>query len=119
MKHGMETLHGIQYKLRIMGVPIEEPLYIYGYNMLVIHNTQKPGSTMKKKSNSIFYHTMRDIVATVESLTNHIPTGDSFAYLLTKVLYGRKRRYPMINLIYNTNDDHILEHNLGVSYFES
>ena len=25
----------------------------------------------------------------------------------------------MINLIYNTNDDHILEHNLGVSYFES
>ena len=37
-KHGMETLHGIRYKLRMMGIPNEGPYYIYGDNMSVIHN---------------------------------------------------------------------------------
>ena len=39
MKHGMETLRGIRYKLRMMGIPIKGPSYIYGENMAVIHNT--------------------------------------------------------------------------------
>ena len=30
MKHGMETLRGIRYKLRMMGIPISGPSYIYG-----------------------------------------------------------------------------------------
>ena len=35
----METLLGLQYKLRIMGVPISGPSFIYGDNMSFIHNT--------------------------------------------------------------------------------
>ena len=53
MKHGVETLRGIRYKLRMMGVPIDSPSYVYGDNMSVINNTQKPESVLKKKSNSI------------------------------------------------------------------
>ena len=56
LKTFMETLRGIRYKLRMMGVPIPVPSYIYGYNMLVIHNTQLPVSTLKIKSNSICYY---------------------------------------------------------------
>ena len=56
MKHGMETLCGIRYKLHMMGVPISGPSYIYGDNMSVIHNTQRPESVLKKKSNQICYH---------------------------------------------------------------
>ncbi len=41
MKIGMESLRGLRYKLRMMGVGISGPSYIYGNNMLVIHNTQK------------------------------------------------------------------------------
>ena len=48
MKFFMETLQGIRYKLRMMGVPIYGPLYIYGDNMLVIHITQRHESTLKK-----------------------------------------------------------------------
>ena len=33
MKHGVETLRGIRYKLRMMGVEIAGPSYIYGDNM--------------------------------------------------------------------------------------
>ena len=36
----LETLLGIKYKLRIMGVPISGPSYIYEDNISVIHNTQ-------------------------------------------------------------------------------
>ena len=39
---GIETLHTIQYKLRILDVPIFGALYVPRDNMFVIHNTSKP-----------------------------------------------------------------------------
>ena len=39
MKHGVETLIVLWYKLSMMGVPIEGPGYIYGDNMSIIYNT--------------------------------------------------------------------------------
>eukprot|EP00804_Cyclotella_cryptica_P015125 CCRYP_000688-RA/>CCRYP_000688-RA protein AED:0.22 eAED:0.24 QI:0/0/0/0.8/1/1/5/0/1053 len=50
LKHGMERLRGLRYKLRMMGVSISGPSYIYGDNMSVIHNTQRPESTLKKRA---------------------------------------------------------------------
>ena len=38
MKTGVEALRGIRYKLRIMGVPLTGPTYVYGDNMSVIYN---------------------------------------------------------------------------------
>ena len=77
MKYGMETLRGLQYKLRMIGVPISGTSYVYGGNMSVIHNTQRPDSTLRGKSNSICYHEMREIVAMGESLRTHIPTNEN------------------------------------------
>jgi hypothetical protein len=56
---GIEAGRALRYKLRMMGIPIDEPMYCFGENMSVIHNTQKPESTLKKKSNSICYHFCR------------------------------------------------------------
>lgn len=92
MKHGMEKLRGLRYKIRMMGVPLTGPSYIYGDNMSVIHNTQRPESVLKKKSNSICYHAVRESVAMGESITGHIRTEDNLADLLTKVTYGAKRK---------------------------
>ena len=92
MKHGIENLRGIRYKLRMMGVPIDGPSYIYGDNMSVIKNTSKPESVLRKKSNSICYHFVREAVAMKECLTTHVPTLENLADILTKVLYGKKRR---------------------------
>ena len=47
---------------------------------------------MRKKSNSICYHAVREAVAEKECLTTHIPTALNWADLLTKVLFGNKRR---------------------------
>ena len=83
----------------MMWIPIEGPSYIYVDNMSVIHNTHRLGSTLKKKSNSIYYHAMRESFTVGESLTNNIPTDKNCAGLLTKVLYGKKRRYHVSNLL--------------------
>ena len=41
MKQGINALQGLRYKLRMMGIPISGPSYIYGDNMPVIHNTSR------------------------------------------------------------------------------
>jgi len=56
MKVGIETLQGLHYKLHMMGIAISGPSYIYGDNMSVISNMQRPESTLKKKYNAICYH---------------------------------------------------------------
>ena len=74
MKTGIEALRGIRYKLRMMGVPLTGPTYVYGNNMSVIYNTSQPKSTLNKKSNSICYHAVREAVASGECLTTHCKT---------------------------------------------
>ena len=84
MKHGMETLHGLRYKVCMMGVPLSGPSYIHGDNMSIIHNTQCLESTLKKKSNEICYHATRESVAMGESRTRHVVTAENPTDLATK-----------------------------------
>jgi hypothetical protein len=49
MKNGIETFRGLRYKLRMMGVALSGPIFVYGDNMSVVHNTQRPESVLKKK----------------------------------------------------------------------
>ena len=107
MKTGMEAVRGLRYKLRMMGVPLSGPTYLYGDNMSVIHNTSKPESSLKKKSNSICYHAVREAVAMGELLTTHIPTQHNPADLATKVIPGGQKRNHLLSLVlWDITDDH-------------
>jgi len=101
MKIGMVSLRGLRYKLRMAGIGISGPSYIYGNNMSVIHNTQRPEPMLKKKSNSICYHTIRESVVMGESLMGHIGTNEIIGDLATKVLYGQKWQYMISQLLYD------------------
>ena len=105
MKIFMENLLDIRYKLRILVVLIPGPSYMYGDNMSVIRNTQRPESTLIKKSNYILYHFVCESVAIDESLTRHVGTNENCYDLATKVLYGVKRRFHVSNLLYDIYDD--------------
>ena len=85
----------------MMGVPIDGPTYVYGDNISVIFNTSRPESQLKKKSNSVCYHAVRESAAMKECTTTHIPTLQNFSDLLTKVLYGRKRRNLVDGLMFD------------------
>ena len=105
MKVAMEVTRGLRYKLRMMGVPLTGPTYTYGDNMSVIHNTQRPESTLRKKSNAICYHAIRESVAMGEMLTAHIPSVDNPADLGTKVVPGgQKRNHLVSKLLYDLVD---------------
>jgi hypothetical protein len=41
MKNGIETRRGLRYKLRMMGVALSGPTYVYGYNMYAVHSTHR------------------------------------------------------------------------------
>ena len=69
-----------------MGIPVEGPTYIYGDNQSVLANTTIPDSTLKKKSQSIAYHYVREGVARDEWRTSHVNTHDNEADLLIKQL---------------------------------
>ena len=109
MKIGMETCRGIRYKLRMMGVPLSGPTYIYGDNMSVIHNTQRPESTLKKKSNSICYHAVRESVAMGESLTGHVPSKENPSDIATKIIPSGQLRESLVSQVLHDiyDDKHI------------
>ena len=86
------------------GVSISGPTFIYGDNMSVIHNTQRPESMLKKKSNAICYHAVRESVAMGESLTAHILSDRNVADLLTKLLYGQKRKSLVSEILFDIYD---------------
>ena len=105
MKQGMETLRGLRYKLRMMGVPISGPSFIYGDNLSVVRNTQRPESTLRKKSNSICYHAVRESVAMGKSLVGHVPSVENCADLATKLIPGgQKRNYLVSKVLYDICD---------------
>jgi hypothetical protein len=72
----------------MMGIPIAGPSYIYYHNNSVVINSSSPASTLKKKSNSIAYHCVRESVAADEQSVTYESTHTNLADLLTKPLNG-------------------------------
>ena len=91
MKQATEYIRGLRYKLRMMGIRVDEPAFVFGDNQSVLATTN-PLSTLKKKSNAIAYQFVREGVARDEWRTAYINTHDNIADLLTKPLAGEKRR---------------------------
>jgi hypothetical protein len=65
MKHGIEKLQGLCYKLHMMGIPLTGPSFIYADNKSQVTNLTVPESLLKKKCNSICYHAVQESVAMV------------------------------------------------------
>jgi hypothetical protein len=99
MKNGTETTRGIPYKLRMMGVTIDGPTYVYGDNMTVVHNTQLAESVPKKKSNAICYHAVWESAAMGESIIGHIPSVNNPADICTNAVPGGQKRDLLIGLL--------------------
>ena len=88
LKTAVELTEGVLYKLRMMGVPVECPAYIKGDNMSVIRNSSVPESMLKKKSNSIAYHYVRERAAMGHIVVSYEPSATNLADMLTKIQTG-------------------------------
>jgi hypothetical protein len=105
MKNGIETCRGLRYKLIMMGVALSGPIHVYGDNMSVVHNTKRTESVLKKKSNSICYHAVRESAVMGESIIGHVPSVDNTADVCTKdVPCGQKGNHLIRLLLHDLCD---------------
>ena len=99
MRQCCEYLRGLRYKLRMMGIPVQNPCFIYGDNQSVLWNTSVPDSMIKKKTASVSYHFVREGVSADEWRTAYINTKDNPSDILTKNLPAGTNRYRKIRML--------------------
>jgi len=92
-----EYLRGLRYKLRMMGIPIIGPVYIYGDNQSVLCNTSNPEFQLKKKSQSIAYHFIREGCSRDEWRTAYVSTHENESDLMAKLLPHGPKRMEFVN----------------------
>ncbi len=99
MKPSAKYICGLCHKLRMMGISCDEPAYIYGDNKSVLFNTSIPESTLKKKSQSLSYHFVREGVARDEWQTAYLNPHDNPANLLTEPLPSEEKQRGFVMMI--------------------
>ena len=100
LKTAVELTEGLRYKLRMMGVPLDGPAHIMADNQSVIKNSSTPESMLKKKSNSIAYHYVRERVAAGVCGITYEPTASNLADMLTKIQSGSTRSHLASQVLY-------------------
>jgi len=98
-KQWCEYLKGLKYKLRMMGIPVSNPYFIYGDNQSVLWNTTLLESTLKKETASVAYHYMREGVSADAWRTTYVNTKLNPVDILTKNLHSGLNRYRKVRMI--------------------
>ena len=80
----VEYMVGLCYRLRMLGVKIEGPSYIFMDNMSIIKSLTIPSAALKKKHLSICYHYVREAITAGIIWMFHIKSEDNLANPLTK-----------------------------------
>ena len=107
MKNCAEYIRGLRYKLRMMGVQALGHTYRYGDKQSVLYNTTILESTLKKKSQSLCYHFVREGVARDEWRTRYIQSVNNPADILTKPLPATKRQHLVRAILHHIYDDEL------------
>ena len=102
LKHCIEDIEQLRFKLRMFGIPIvnDEPTYILCDNEGVVKNSSNVESTLNKKHSSIAYHFARWNVATGVIAIEWVPSGENLADAMTKRLSESSRDYLFGNWTY-------------------
>lgn len=58
----IELIEGLRYKLQMFRVTLDGPYEIFCDKLFVVDNGSKPESFLKRKQNTICYHTIREAV---------------------------------------------------------
>ena len=100
MRIATEQIIELRYMLRMLGVPIEGPSWLFGDNMSVVISGTIPSSTLKKKWNALSYHHVREAIAAGIINVFHISGEENPADVLTKFLLRHHRYMLMKELIW-------------------
>jgi hypothetical protein len=93
LKTTAELVNGLRYKLRMMGVPLKGATQMRVDNMSVANNTSFSEWVLKKKTNSIAYHYVREAVAAGWLQIGYENTKTNLADMLTKMQSGPESKH--------------------------
>jgi hypothetical protein len=99
MKQATEYVNGLRFKLQLFSITVDDPAFVFGDNQSTLANTSAPASTLKKKSNAIAYHFVREGCARDEWRTAYINTQENVADLFTKPLPSGEKQTKFIHMI--------------------
>ena len=88
-----ELISSLRYKLRMFGIPIEEPANVFCDNEAVYKNSAFAESRLKRKHQSICFHLVREAVAAEKIIVHKVDSKDNLADLLTKSVPAHRRKY--------------------------
>ena len=89
-RQAVEQIIDLRYTLRILGVPIKGPSWLFGDNKAVVTSSTIPHSSLNKCWNAISYHKVREAVAGGFICFEHILTNQNPADILAKSLPWHK-----------------------------
>ena len=99
-RQSVDQIIDLQYTLRMFGVPIHGPSWLFGDNKSVVTSSTIPHSSLNKRWNALSYHKVREAVASGFVRFEHISTTDSPADILTKPLPWHKARIHVEPLLF-------------------
>ena len=81
-----EHVIDLRFTLRMLGVPLDGPAWMFGDNESVVTNSSVPHSTLKKRHNALSYHRVREACAAGVMYFIHTPGKTNVADVMTKYL---------------------------------
>ena len=94
-RQAVEQVMELRYTLRMLGVPLKGPTFMFGDNLSVIVSSTIPQSSLKRRHNALSYHRVREAIASGIIEFYHIDGKSNPADVVTKNL-GNNVRYPLI-----------------------
>jgi hypothetical protein len=94
-RHSAEQIMDLRYTLRMMGIPIDGPAWMFGDNFSVITSSTIPQSTLNKRHNALSYHRVRECIASGILYFIHVEGCYNPSDVLTKYL-GWAKFWPLI-----------------------
>ena len=83
-KTATEQIIDLRYTLRMLGVPVQGPVVMFGDNKSVVTNSTLPHSTLNKRWYALAYHKVREAIASGILQFYHIDGKINVADCLTK-----------------------------------
>jgi hypothetical protein len=75
-----------RYTLRMLGVPLDGPAWMFGDNKSVVTSSTIPHSQLTKRHNALAYHRVREAIAAKVLFFQHMPGKQNPSDVLTKFL---------------------------------
>ena len=113
-RQATEQILDLRYTLRMMGLPIDGPYWLFGDNSSVITSSTTPHSTLNKRHNALSYHRLRESIAGIHFL--HVSGIHNPSDVLTKFLGYAKLKYLIRPLLFwlGTSNNKINDYSIPI-----